>query len=153
MTLIVHGFLAVRVTPQVLVCAKSPEVSIAAKVTTASPVLVSFKVLAGLLVPILRAWNIKAAGETDRAPGVAVAVGVEVAVGVAVRVAVGVAVSVAVAVDVAVAVGVALRTGVRTEVAVAVGVGDADGVAVGVAHAATVADAELPTTNTCAWYG
>jgi len=136
------------VAPQVLVCAKSPEVSIAAKVTTASPGLVTFKVLAGLVVPIFRAWKIKAAGETDSAPGVAVAVGVEEAVGVAVRVAVGVAVSVAV--TVADAVGVALRTGVRTEVAVAVDVGVADGVAVGVAHAAGVADAELPTRKTCA---
>ena len=84
------------------------------------------------MVPIFRALNFKLVGETDNAPGVAVAVGLKDAVGVAVRVAVGVAVSVAVLV----AVGVALRAGVRAEVAVAVRVGDADGVAVGVAHTA-----------------
>jgi hypothetical protein len=147
-TLTLHESCAASVAPHVLVCAKSPVVSIPLKVTALPPSLVICRFLARLAMPTLCALNFNFAGETDNAPGVAVAVGVADALGVAVTVGVGVTPRVAVAV----AVGVALLAGVRTVVAEAVGDGVALGVAVGVAHAAGVADAESPIRKMCAWY-
>jgi hypothetical protein len=157
-TRIVHEFIAARLAPHVLVCAKSPLTNIPAMLTATAPSLVTFSVLGRLIVPILCALNFNFAGDTDNAPGVAVAVGVALTVAVAVRVAVGVAVGVAVAVAVrvlvavavAVRVGVELRAGVRADVAVAVDVAVADGVGAGVEHAAGVADATSLTAKICA---
>lgn len=140
-----HEFVAARLAPQLLDWAKLPAGIIAENVTGAAPLLVTFRSLTRLVVPIFCAPNFRRAGVTDNAPGVAVAVGVALAVGVADVVGVAVREAVADAEPVAVAVGVAVRAGVRAEVAVTVGVGVALGVAVGVAHAAGVADAELLT--------
>jgi len=113
--LIVHESSAAKLAPQVLVCTKSPVTDIAVKLTVAPPWLVTFKVLARLTVPSFCGPNFNLAGETDNAPGVAVAVGVAETGGVAVRVAVVVEVRVAVGVAVAVGVlpGVAVRVAVR----------------------------------------
>ena len=113
-TLTVHEPRPARLTPQVLVCAKSPVTGIPVKLTAAPPSLVTFKILARLVVRTFCALNFNFDGETDNAPAVAVAVGV--AETVAVAVAVGVRAVVGVAVGVALAAGdtVALGTGVRT---------------------------------------
>jgi hypothetical protein len=95
-TLIVHEPRAARLTPQVLVCAKSPVTGIPEKLTAAPPSLVTVKILARLVVRTFRALNFNFDNEIDNAPGVAVGVGVAVTVGVAEAVGVEVTVGVAV---------------------------------------------------------
>lgn len=52
-TLMVQVSCAARLAPQLLVCAKSPVTDSEVNLTAARPRLVTFKVLAGLVVPSL----------------------------------------------------------------------------------------------------
>jgi hypothetical protein len=131
-------FPAARLSPQLLVCPKSPVVVMPTMVSVVFPLLLSFTVFAAPVVPTGTDPNFSAVGEADafgEGPGVGVAVGVGATVGVlvAVAVAVGVGVDVAVGEDVAVDVGVEVAVAVRVELAVAVAVAVTVGVSVAVA--------------------
>ena len=100
----VQASCAARLAPQVSLTAKSPITGIAVNFTDAPPLLITFRILAGLVEPTLCPPNFKFAGVINNAPGVAVEVGVAEGVAVAVGVVVAVAVAVGVVVAVAVAV-------------------------------------------------